>query len=81
MAVPFALTEDGFETQWQTNHLAHHLLFTSLLPLLQRTAAAHEDKNRVRVVNVSAEAYAIGPSVLDLEDPNLESTTGTLAAW
>ncbi|KAG6991393.1 hypothetical protein G7Y79_00052g087330 [Physcia stellaris] len=81
MAVPFALTEDGFETQWQTNHLAHHLLFTSLLPLLQTTAAAHEDKNRVRVVNVSAEAYAIGPSVLDLEDPNLESTTGTLAAW
>lgn len=81
MASPFALTKDGFETQWQTNHLAHHLLFTSLLPLLQRTALGCESEGRVRVINVSSMSHSTGPSTLNLEDPNLGSLTGTLAPW
>ena len=40
MTVPFALTGDGFETQFQTNYLAPHLLTASLLPVLLATARA-----------------------------------------
>ena len=81
MASPFAITEDGFESQWQTNHLAHHLLFVSLLPLLQSTAADCGSKDRVRVVNVTGEAASMGPPELNLENPNLGSVTGVMAAW
>ena len=79
MATPYALTEDGLERQFQTNHLAHHLLFTSLLPMLQATAAGNQAKDRVRVVNVSSDAYSIGPQDLNLEDPNLASLSGPTA--
>ena len=83
MAVPFKLTTDGFETQWQTNHLAHFLLTKTLLPLLEATAAASDSKTRVRVVNVSADAAILppAPKQLDLAKPNLEYVTGTLSGW
>jgi NAD(P)-dependent dehydrogenase (short-subunit alcohol dehydrogenase family) len=80
MAPPFKLTEDGFETQWQTNFLAGHLLFISLLPLLQSNAASSTNKSRVRVVNVSGEAaFVMGPKEFTPNDPNLASLQGTMA--
>ena len=80
MAPPFQLTEDGFETQWQTNFLAGHLLFKSLLPVLQRTAADSGSKGRVRVVNVTSDAaFSMGPKELTPNDPNLGSLEGTMA--
>ena len=40
MHPPFTLTTDGFELQWQTNHLGGFLLVTSLLPVLRLSTRA-----------------------------------------
>lgn len=48
MAVPPALSKDGFETQFATNHLAHAMIIQQLLPVLLRTA--DEPGSDVRVV-------------------------------
>jgi NAD(P)-dependent dehydrogenase (short-subunit alcohol dehydrogenase family) len=53
MALPYRLTEDGFEAQLGTNHLGHFALTGLLFPLLLRAKAA-------RVVNVSSQAHQIG---------------------
>ncbi|KUJ06376.1 NAD(P)-binding protein [Mollisia scopiformis] len=56
MCPPFSLTPQGHETQLQTNHLAHHLLTTLLLPLLFKTASTSPPRT-VRVLNVSSDAH------------------------
>ncbi|MCJ1395807.1 hypothetical protein MMC18_008693 [Xylographa bjoerkii] len=82
MAVPFELTVDGYEKQWQTCYLGHHALFLSLLPVLQSTATASAVENRVRVVMVSSDAgILMGPKVLNYDDPNMTSAKGPLASW
>lgn len=55
MAVPYALTDDGFESQFQTNHLSH-FLFTNLVmdKLLASPSGAP------RVVCVSSGAHGVG---------------------
>jgi NAD(P)-dependent dehydrogenase (short-subunit alcohol dehydrogenase family) len=58
MAVPRALTADGFESQIGTNHLGHFALTGHLLPTL---LAASEP----RVVNVSSNAHRFGRMHLD----------------
>lgn len=40
IALPFAVTQDGFEIQLQTNFISPFLLTTQLLPVLELTAAA-----------------------------------------
>ncbi|KAH7142069.1 hypothetical protein EDB81DRAFT_899568 [Dactylonectria macrodidyma] len=57
MGVPFALTEDGYEVQFQTNYLSHWLLTFHLLPLLQATVVK-SPKDIVRVVNVTSDGHA-----------------------
>lgn len=54
MCVPAALTTDGYEMQFGTNHVGHALLITLLLPLLEKTAAS--PASDVRVVIYSSEA-------------------------
>lgn len=82
MAVPYKLTVDGFETQWQTNYLAPHLLFVSLLPVLQSTAAKSFLKTRVRVVNVSSDIISLAPKVIEYSDVNMPNAKGPpTAAW
>jgi len=61
MAIPFGLTEDGFETQFATNHLGHFLLVNRLAPLL-RTGG--------RVVMLSSSGHRGGD--VDTDDPNFE---------
>ena len=48
------LTEDGFEMQFQTNHLGHFLLIHLLLPLLERTPSG------ARIVITSSLAHRFG---------------------
>ena len=52
MALPYARTADGFETQFGVNHLGHFALTGLLLPVLLATPGA-------RVVTVSSAMHAI----------------------
>jgi protochlorophyllide reductase len=53
MAMPYTLTEDGFELQFGTNHLGHFALTGLLFELLLNAASA-------RVVNVSSQVHVVG---------------------
>ncbi|KAI8886004.1 NAD(P)-binding protein [Backusella circina FSU 941] len=61
MMCPFGLSEDGIETQFATNHVAHFYLTTLLLPELERSAPS-------RVVNVTSDIHRITLGKLDLEN-------------
>jgi NAD(P)-dependent dehydrogenase (short-subunit alcohol dehydrogenase family) len=72
MAVPFAKSQDGYESQWQTNYLAHALLTHHLLPLLLSTARASQPGD-VRIVNVSSMGHNFAPKKgIDFADINQE---------
>lgn len=53
MAVPFALTKDGLESQMGTNHLGHFLLTSLLFENINKS-------NVARIVNVSSTAHRLG---------------------
>ena len=61
MMPPFALSEDGFESQLATNYLGHFALTGRLLPRLLATSES-------RVVSVSSLAHRWSP--IRLEDPH-----------
>ncbi|KAH7358314.1 WW domain-containing oxidoreductase [Plectosphaerella cucumerina] len=67
MATPEGRTEDGFETQFGTNHLGHFLLFKLLKPTLLASSTP-EFQSRLIVVASSAHAYGN----VRLEDFNFE---------
>jgi NAD(P)-dependent dehydrogenase (short-subunit alcohol dehydrogenase family) len=66
MACPKGQTEDGFETQFGTNHLGHFLLVNRIVSLLKQGG---------RLVNLSSAGHRY--SDVDLDDPNFEHTTYT----
>jgi NAD(P)-dependent dehydrogenase (short-subunit alcohol dehydrogenase family) len=59
MATPAAVTTDGYEIQFGTNHMGHALLNKLLLPLLEKTAA--EPNSDVRIVTLSSAAHTMAP--------------------
>jgi NAD(P)-dependent dehydrogenase (short-subunit alcohol dehydrogenase family) len=63
MNCPFGHTEDGFETQFATNHLGHFVLINRIAPLIA-------DGGRIVILSSSAHAAAD----VDLDDPNFERT-------
>ena len=63
MACPQGKTQEGFETQFGTNHLGHFVFVNRLVPLLNRGA---------RIVTLSSAGHQI--SDVDIEDPNFERT-------
>ncbi|KAI9484600.1 hypothetical protein BDB00DRAFT_792750 [Zychaea mexicana] len=50
MLCPYGLSEDGLETHFATNHVAHYYLTMQLLPLLIKSAPS-------RIVNVSSKGH------------------------
>ncbi|KAL6401172.1 hypothetical protein AUP68_16898 [Ilyonectria robusta] len=60
MAHPAALTEDGYEIQFGTNHVGHALLTKLLMPVLLLTAQEQPDSD-VRVVVLSSGGHAYAP--------------------
>ncbi len=66
MATPYSHTEDGFETQFGTNHLGHFLFSRLLLPALRAAAPA-------RVIMVSSVAHR--RSDVHFEDLNYQERT------
>lgn len=71
MMAPFALSAEGFESQFQINFLGQHLLTKLLLPTLQKTAASCPEKE-TRVVNVACRVFSLA-EVLDLTTVRGES--------
>lgn len=55
MNVPAALTKDGYELQFGTNHVGHALLIKLLLPTLLKTA--EKPGSDVRIVSLSSEGF------------------------
>ncbi|KAF5871571.1 putative short-chain dehydrogenase protein [Botrytis fragariae] len=62
MAVPETTKEDGFKSQFQTNHLSHFLLFYLLKPTLLASA---NPKFASRVINLSSFGHRRGEPDLD----------------
>src|SRR4029077_519658 len=63
MATPFGHTEDGFETQFGTNHLGHFVLVNRIAPLLRPGG---------RQINLASAGHRFAN--VDLQDPNFERT-------
>ena len=63
MATPFGKTQDGFETQFGTNHLGHFVFVNRIAKLI---------KDGGRLVNLSSAGHRY--SDVDLNDPNFEAT-------
>jgi NAD(P)-dependent dehydrogenase (short-subunit alcohol dehydrogenase family) len=59
MAVPAALTKEGYEVQFGTNHVGHALLIKLLLPLLQKTAQLPDAS--VRILSLSSDGHGLAP--------------------
>ncbi|WP_440491054.1 SDR family NAD(P)-dependent oxidoreductase [Serratia nevei] len=63
MVTPFGHTEDGFETQFGTNHLGHFVLVNRIASLIADGG---------RLVNLSSAGHRLGN--ICLQDPNFEHT-------
>lgn len=61
MAAPFGKTEDGFETQFGTNHLGHFTFVNRIASLI---------KDGGRLVSLASSGHRF--SNIDLEDPNFD---------
>ncbi|KAM0460185.1 hypothetical protein ACHAPV_004974, partial [Trichoderma viride] len=60
MAVPPAVSKDGFEMHFAVNHLAHAMIIHRLLPVLNKTAEM--PNSDVRVICLTSEAWRGHPS-------------------
>jgi NAD(P)-dependent dehydrogenase (short-subunit alcohol dehydrogenase family) len=79
MAVPPALSEDGFEIQFATNHLAHSMVVHQLLPVLLRTA--ERPGADVRVITLTSLGYQLHPKAGVLYDKLRTPIDGLFGSW
>ncbi|KAK6465356.1 hypothetical protein DFJ63DRAFT_310453 [Scheffersomyces coipomensis] len=59
MALPYALTQDGFDIQIQTNFIAPFVLSTKLLPLLENTADRFPSIDPPRIIYLSSVGHQL----------------------
>lgn len=59
MFKPPALSQDGYEATFATNHLAHALVIKQLLPTLLKTAETPDAD--VRLISLTSEGWAGHP--------------------
>lgn len=78
MAAPTALTNDGYELQFGTNHVGHALFTKLLTPVLEKTAT--EPNSDVRVVVLSSAAVAFTPKEGIVFD-TLKTTQDSIGTW
>jgi len=64
------ITKDGYEQQFQVNHLSHFLLFQLLKPALLASASSQLSS---RVVNIAASGHQFGP-LQESDNYNFEKT-------
>jgi NAD(P)-dependent dehydrogenase (short-subunit alcohol dehydrogenase family) len=76
MSCPEGRTEDGFETQFGTNHLAHFLLFHLLKPTLLASSTAEFSS---RVIMLSSLAHRWGK--INFDNINLDGAYDPLVAY
>lgn len=74
MSKPAALSTDGYEIQFATNHLGHALLTQKLLPLLERTADLPGAD--VRVVYTSSTGFRAGQLHFDRLKTTMDGPMG-----
>ncbi|KAJ5611979.1 hypothetical protein N7510_005173 [Penicillium lagena] len=76
MGVPYEVTTDGYESQFQTNYLSHWLLTYHLLPLLLSTARS-TDPGGVRIINLTSDGHSLFPPKegIKFDDINLKSSS------
>ncbi len=67
MALPWKVTDDGFEQQWQVNVLGHFLLCRLLLPALEDA----EDPT-ARIIHVASGAHRLHPEPVDYDQLTAE---------
>jgi NAD(P)-dependent dehydrogenase (short-subunit alcohol dehydrogenase family) len=69
------LTQQGFETQFGCNHVAHFLLFKLLAPMLLKTAETTGKPSRFVALSSAAAAHIQGAPLADIcyDDLNFES--------
>ncbi|KAJ3689810.1 hypothetical protein LUZ61_018974 [Rhynchospora tenuis] len=73
MAAPFALSQDGLELQFATNHIGHFLLTNLLLEKMKSTSRTSDIEGRI--VNVASDAHKITYSE-GIRFDNMNSPTG-----
>jgi NAD(P)-dependent dehydrogenase (short-subunit alcohol dehydrogenase family) len=66
MIPPYTKTAQGFELQWGTNHIGHHLLTRELLPLVKATPQS-------RIISVSSMGHANAKVEATIADPTWSS--------
>lgn len=70
MFMPFNITGDGYESQFQTNYLSHFLLTTLLEPALNQGGKPNSPS---RVINVSSAAQYGG--YIDFDNIDMKYVT------
>ncbi|CAM0953242.1 unnamed protein product [Alopecurus aequalis] len=81
MAIPLALSKDGIEMRFATNHVGHFLLTHLLLETMKKTS--RESNVEGRIVNVSSEGHKFFgyPEGIRFDKINDEAEYGTFGAY
>lgn len=71
--LPYYLTKDDFEVQWQVIYMGHFYLTYLLLPTIENTAQKSDD-GRVRIVNTSSCFHYLAPRGIQFDDFNMPTS-------